>query len=100
VHYNGEHPAIAKTSGCLPKRDGVFAFSNHFRRATKRLIACIIDCAFENSEKSFCRNLRFRQPLILRIGIRAATLKPNTWKDFSPETFPPRFFWNVWRFSR
>ena len=42
---------------CLP-------FSNHSRRATKRLTAGIIDCAFENSENSFCRDLRFRLAII------------------------------------
>jgi hypothetical protein len=94
VHYNGGHPAIAKASQIFAEaRWNVCLLGNHFRRATMRLIAGIIDCAFENSEK-LCRNLRFQLAITdtLKLASRRNPSIRILGKIFPQKTFPPSLF--------
>jgi hypothetical protein len=86
VHYNGCHPAIAKGQDfCRGGAGGVLASSNHFGRATKRLLVGIIDCAFE-----ICENrcvVIARPDVLFRVSKTQKTLNPNSWKDFPQKLF-------------
>ena len=61
MHYNGGHPASAKSRD-LCRREVKFFWTrcNDFARATMRLATGIIDCAFRNSEKELSRSVVFR----------------------------------------
>jgi hypothetical protein len=67
----------------------VFTFGNHYRRATKRLIAGIIDCAFEIAKK-LRRKRAFGWDLIELVA-RKPSIR-SLGKIFSPEDFPPSLF--------
>jgi hypothetical protein len=92
VHYNGAHPAIAKaTEFFADARWSDSPGGNRSRRATKRPIAGIIDCAFENSENGLALDPALPAGLI---GVASAQ-KPSIrilGKIFPQKTFPPSSF--------
>jgi hypothetical protein len=53
VHYNGGDPSIAKARIFAEVRWSVYLAVITAERATKRLFAGIIDCAFEIAKKAY-----------------------------------------------